>query len=182
MIAMNEQDYEFTLKISLPNANDDPEKYVEGLLQAGCSDALIGVGKRGRMALDFTRSAESAAHAIISALEDVFRAIPHARLIEAGPDLVGISEAAEIAGFTRQNMRELMLADPLTAPNPVHESASGLYHLVKVLTWLRDRKRRSVDEKVLEVAFWAMKLNIAKEVNELPNQKVDDELLAALAT
>lgn len=178
---MIERDYEFTLKISLPNANENPENYVDRLMQAGCTDALIGIGKRGRLALDFTRAAEAAPLAIISALEDVFRAIPHAQLIEAGPDLVGIAEAADYAGFTRQNMRELMLSDPLTAPTPVHDGTSGLYHLSKVLAWLRDRKRRPVDENLLETATWVMRLNIAKEVNELPEKKADEGLLAALA-
>jgi hypothetical protein len=58
---------------------------VERLGEAGCDDALVGIGQPGRIALNFTREADSAQQAFISALEDVRRAIPDAELIEAKP-------------------------------------------------------------------------------------------------
>ncbi len=73
---------------------------------AGCDDALVGVGQPGRIALDFTREARSASEAVLSAIKDVQRAIPGARLIEAGPDYVGLTEVAEMVGVTRQNIPE----------------------------------------------------------------------------
>ncbi|MNY01102.1 hypothetical protein D3C86_1336160 [compost metagenome] len=56
---------------------------VERLAEEGCDDALVGVGQPGRLALEFVREAPSAHGAIEVAIEDVGRAIPNARLIEA---------------------------------------------------------------------------------------------------
>jgi hypothetical protein len=75
-------EYEFTLRYQLPTAEASADQLVERLGEAGCSDALVGVGRPGRIALDFTRDAVSAHVAITSALADVKRAIPEARLVE----------------------------------------------------------------------------------------------------
>src|SRR5439155_384770 len=83
---------------------------IERLGAAGCDDALVGIGQPGRIALEFTREAHSAEAALVSALTDVKRAIPSARLIEAAPDFVGLTDVAEVVGMTRQNMRKLMIS------------------------------------------------------------------------
>lgn len=62
----------------------------------GSDDALIGIGQSGRIALQFTRVAENAFEAVFGAVKDVKRAIPDAKLIEATPDLVGLSDIAEV--------------------------------------------------------------------------------------
>jgi hypothetical protein len=79
-------EYDFELRFKLPADDTDADEVVERLGEAGCDDALIGVGQPGRIALKFAREAESAKRAIVSALEDVKKAIPAAKLIEAGPD------------------------------------------------------------------------------------------------
>ena len=66
----------------MPSVAADASELVERLGEAGCDDAMIGVGQPGRIALRFTREAESAKHAIVSALVDVKKAIPAAKLIE----------------------------------------------------------------------------------------------------
>lgn len=53
------------------------------LVAEGCDDALVGVGQSGRLALEFVREAPSAHDTIEGAIEDVRRAVPSARLIEA---------------------------------------------------------------------------------------------------
>lgn len=161
-------DYEFTLKFSLPDADGDPDRHIEALAAAGCEDALIGVGQRGRIALDFARPAKSAFAAISSALRDVRTAIPEAALIEASPDFVGLTDVAEIAGFTRQNMRKLMLGNSATFPIALHDGKPALWHLADILSWLQQRQNRAVDPAMLEVARAAMTLNIAKEARNLP--------------
>lgn len=83
------REYDFTLKFRLPATGADPERLVDALAEAGCDDATIGVGQRGRIALDFTREARSAPDAVRSAVRDVERAIPGVRLVEASPDFVG---------------------------------------------------------------------------------------------
>jgi hypothetical protein len=91
--------YEFTLKFSLPKPGDDPEASLKSLAEAGCDDALVGIGQHGRLARDFTRAAPTAFAAITSALRDVRKAIPGAILVEASPDFVGLTDGAQIAGF-----------------------------------------------------------------------------------
>lgn len=156
------KEYEFKLLFALPDAMTPPERYVENLGATGCTDALVGIGKAGRIALDFAREAESAREAIESAIRDVRRAIPGARLIEAGPDYVGLTDMAEILGFTRQNMRKLMLSSTIQFPDPVHEGKPSIWHLEPILLWLRDRKGYDIDDKLLETAQVNFQVNFAK--------------------
>jgi hypothetical protein len=102
------KDYEFILKYDLPEHASDPEQYLDALYEAGCDDALIGIGLHGLLALDFTRKSTSALAAITSAMQDVKKAIPMSRLIEATPDLVGISDLDALLGHSRQNMRKIV--------------------------------------------------------------------------
>jgi hypothetical protein len=90
-------EYEFEFRFKLPAQDADAGALVERLGAAGCEDALIGVGQPGRIALQFTREADSAKQAILSALEDVKKVIPGAELIEAGPDFVGLTDVAHMA-------------------------------------------------------------------------------------
>jgi hypothetical protein len=161
------KEYEFTLKFSLQDASINPEVYVGQLDAEGCDDALIGIGQNGRIALDFTRESNSAFEAISSAISDVKRVIPNARLIEATPDFVGLTDVAEILGFSRQNMRKLMLASGSEFPAPVHEGKSSIWHLFQVLAWLRDRKRYQIEETLLEISQANMQVNAVKETNNI---------------
>ena len=160
-------EYDFTLKFKLATDELDVDSLVERLGEANCDDALVGVGQPGRIALDFTREAESAEAAIVSALADVKKAIPGARLVEVGPDFVGLSDVAEIVGVTRQNMRKLMLAHVSTFPMPLHEGSAAVWHLAPVLEWLKERGTYQFEQTVFEVACTAMQVNLAKEVNSL---------------
>lgn len=168
-------DYEFTLKFSLPESGAEPGEYVEALAAAGCDDALIGIGQRGRIALDFTRAAKSAYAAISTAMRDVRKTIPKAVLVEASPDFVGLTDVADIAGFTRQNMRKLMINNISSFPIAVHEGKPALWHLASVLTWLGEQQR-PVDVVLLEVAKINMTLNIAKETRKLPGASLPKDL------
>ena len=175
---MNE--FEFTLKYGLTNAPLEPEAYVERLGEEGCDDALIGVGQSGRIALQFDRMAENAFDAILSAIKDVKRAIPDAKLIEATPDLVGLSDIAEILGCSRQNIRKLMLNNRASFPTPIHEGKAALWHLFSVLTWLQQGNRYSIDETLLHVAKANMQLNIVKETANL-DPSLQAEVISAVA-
>ena len=100
-------EYTFTLKYKLAAQDCDLDAIVERLGEAGCDDATIGVGQPGRLALVFSREAASAFEALASALRDVKNAVPSARLVEAGPDFVGLTDVAEIAGVSRQTCASL---------------------------------------------------------------------------
>jgi predicted DNA-binding transcriptional regulator AlpA len=160
------KEYKFILKFSLPDNEADPEIFIEKLGEAGCDDALIGIGLSGRIALDFTRKSSSALEAVLSAIKDVKRAIPGVRLIEAAPDLVGLTDIGDILGFTRQNMRKMMLKNP-DFPPPFHDGKPSIWHLAKILQWLNNKKLYIIEESLLDIAMVNMQFNIAKDMQNL---------------
>jgi len=161
-------------------AADDrnPDILVKRLAEAGCDDALVGIGQPGRLALEFSRKANSAESAVRSALRDVRHAIPSARLIEAAPDFVGLTDVAELVGVSRQNMRKLMLAHAGSFPPPVHEGNPAIWHLADVLAWLHAKADYTLDRKVMAVAQIALQVNVAKERQRIA--RAVDKRLAAL--
>lgn len=161
-------EYTFTLKYQLADDDSDPGALVERLGEAGCDDALVGIGQPGRLALEFTREAADAGAAVRSALADVRRAVPSVKLIEVAPDLVGLTDVAEIVGVSRQNMRKLMLAHPSSFPAPVHEGSASIWHLADVLTWLQAKGSYALAKDVLDVSRVALQVNVAKEGQRLP--------------
>ena len=173
-------EYIFTLKYQLAEHDNDPDALVERLGAAGCDDALVGVGQPGRLALEFSREADSAEEAVHTALADVKSAIPTARLIEASPDLVGLTDVADIVGVSRQAMRKLMVAHRGVFPTPVHEGSASIWHLAEVLDWLKARGGYQIDVGILEIAHVALEVNITKEAVRHPMSRRDNmELLTA---
>lgn len=170
-------EYIFTLKYQLAADDRNTDDIVERLGAAGCDDALVGIGLPGRLALAFTREAENADTAVRSALADVQHAIPTAHLIEATPDLVGLTDAAELVGVSRQNMRKLMLTHSGTFPTPVHDGSSSLWHLADLLIWLESRGGYALSQPVIDVAKMTLQVNVARQQRRVP-RKVVAELQA----
>jgi hypothetical protein len=159
--------FDFTLRFGLPGAAMDAGELVERLAEQGCDDALIGIGQTGRVALNFTRLADSAFAAISSAVVDVKRAVPDAELVEATPDLVGLTDVADIVGCSRQYMRKLMIAGGASFPTPIHEGKSSLWRLSRLLVWLKESNRYHVEETLMDIASTTMQFNMAREADEL---------------
>ncbi|KGD72469.1 DNA-binding protein [Tatumella morbirosei] len=157
----------FTLKYQLSEKDANQQNIVGRLLAAGCDDAVIGIGLPGRLALEFTTEADSAMLAIRQAISVVNNVIPSALLIEAAPDLVGLTDVAELVGVSRQNMRKLMLAYPGNFPSPVHEGKTSLWHLTDILSWLKQRGSYQIPQWLTEVAVVTMHVNISKEASRL---------------
>lgn len=158
--------FEFTVKFALPNSTQDPQEYIEALAEAGCDDAMIGIGEKGRVALQFTREAHDAFSAVTSAIEDVIRAIPGAKLVESTPDLVGLTDIAELIGVSRQYLRKLEITKA-NFPQPVHCGKVSLWHLSSFLQWYEVAQQSHVDKKVKDIASVNMQINIAKEWTRL---------------
>ncbi len=156
-------EFTFILKFRLPDARADAGELERQLAEAGCDDALLGIGRPGRLALEFCRQAASAQDAVSSALADVWDAVPGAELIEVSPDLVGLTDVADLLGMSRQNMRKLLLAHPHTFPAPVHEGSASIWHLADILTWLQARGSQKVSRELLELAAAAAQVNVDKE-------------------
>jgi predicted DNA-binding transcriptional regulator AlpA len=161
------KEYDFILKFDLPDHDADPEQYVDDLYASGCDDANVGIGVTGRIALNFIREAPSANDAVTSAINDVQKAIPGARLIEATPDLVGITDIAEIIGCSRQNMRKIIVTHKAAFPSPVHEGSAVIWHLSKVLKWLKSNGNYEIDDSLLEVSSINMKVNVTAQFKEI---------------
>lgn len=161
------QDYEFTLKFNFSTPSIDPETYLESLCEAGCDDALIGIGQVGRIAFNFNREAENALNALCSAIAQIKSVLPDAELIEATPDFVGLTDIAELVGYSRQNIRKIMLNSGASFPAPIHEGNSAIWHLASVLDWLKEGKGYTIDDSLRDLANATMQLNIAKETVKL---------------
>ncbi len=135
---------------------------------------FVGIGQPGRLALEFTRESASARAAVRSALADVKRAIPSAKLIEATPDFVGLTDVAEIVGVSRQNMRKLMLAHRVSFPEPVHEGSASIWHLAEVLAWLDEKGGYALDRILLATAQATLEVNLAKAARRITAETVED--------
>jgi len=72
----------FTLLCVLPTDAANLDDYVDALAEAGCTDATLGVDRRGRIALEFARRAMSYADAVASAIDAVNRVIPGVQRID----------------------------------------------------------------------------------------------------
>jgi hypothetical protein len=156
-------EYAFTLKFKLdPETVLDDNDIMARLGNAGCTDALVGLGMSGYVSLEFDRESSSALSAILSAIKDVRRALPKAELVEAGPDFVGLTDIAQLAGVTRQNMRKLFISHAPYFPAPVHGGSTLVWHLSPVLDFMK-MKDYEINTAMHEIAFAAMQVNINKE-------------------
>jgi hypothetical protein len=163
---MNE--YDFTLKFNLNNSPADPGDFIERLYASGCDDALIGVGNKEYVALNFIREGSSAYEAISSAINDIKKAVPSVTLIEAAPDLVGLTDAAKILGYTQLQMRNLSIESKSRFPIPVYEGTHSIWHLAEILIWLRENRMHSIDDTLLDIAQTNMNINIATSWQKIP--------------
>jgi hypothetical protein len=153
--------YDFTLRFTLPSSEMDMDEVADRLYGAGCDDALIGIGHPGRVALDFTRKAASAHEAVMSAVSDVSAAVPGSVLVEVTPDLVGVTDVADMVGCSRQNIRQLMASCASSVPVPVHEGKQSLWHLAPVLNWLVRDKQYEIRQDLMDLAATNMRVNLA---------------------
>lgn len=171
--------YEFTLRFTLPSAGVDMDEVADRLYGHGCDDALVGIGHPGKIALDFSRKAPSARVALMSAITDVTKAVPGAILVEVAPDLVGVTDVADMVGRSRQNIRQLMVSCAGTVPAPVHEGKQALWHLAPVLSWLASEKNYRVSADLMELADATMRVNLAVDALQA-DPEVEDELRTLL--
>lgn len=159
--------YDFKLTFALPGADTNAEQYLDALFEAGCDDALIGIGSVGTIGLDFEREADSASEAIDSAISDVLKAIPGATLLEVGPDLVGVTDIADLVESTRQNIQKFVTSGLF--PKPAHFSRTPIWHFYTVATWLASRQLRAIklEPSVIEASKIAYRVNIEVQKRQL---------------
>ncbi|KAB8057620.1 AlpA family phage regulatory protein [Janthinobacterium sp. FT14W] len=166
-------DYVFALKYRLPDDETDLDALAERLGSGGGDDALAGIGQAGRLALEFTREAGSASEALLSALADVKAIVPRARLVEAAPDFVGLTDVAQVLGLSRQNLHKLMNKHRHSFPAPVHEGSTTIWHLADVLAWLHAKGTYRLERSLIDVAQAARHINLAREAAQAPQLPAD---------
>ncbi|WVH09099.1 MAG: Putative DNA-binding protein [Fluviibacter phosphoraccumulans EoVTN8] len=159
-------EYQFTLHYRLAGDDQDFDAILERLGEAGCDDALVGTGLPGRLGLDFTQEASSVEEAMKSALADVEQAIPLADLVEAVPDYVGLSDAAEAVGVSRQNQHKLMIKHK-SFPPPIHAGSFSLWHLADLMAWLQLTQDYQLEGSKLEVARVVKQINLIKQSRDV---------------
>ena len=126
------KEFNFELIFKLVD-NQDSNEYLDSLFENGCDDATISTGQLGMLSLSFTREAINASVAVESAINDVKKTIPSAKLVEATPDIVNISEISSILGHSRQYTRKLFNSDTSSLPAPIHIGNPSIWHLSEVL-------------------------------------------------
>lgn len=174
------QEFDFVLKFKLPDPAAPSADFIEALGEVGCTDALVGTGQMGLVAFDFTREAASAHDAVTSAIKDVQTAIPGANLVEAAPDIVGLSEVADLLGYSRQYLRKIACGSALGFPSPIHEGKPSIWHLAPVLGWFMTSRQRDVDSALMDLARVNMHLNLV--ISEVGSDAAEIDGLRALLT
>lgn len=102
-LAYSVQTYTFTLLVDGPDLLGAAN--LEALFEAGCDDALFGTRDHIQYA-DFDREALNFAEAIGSAIRDIERAVPGARVLHIEPEeLVSLTAIAKRTGRTRECVR-----------------------------------------------------------------------------
>jgi len=161
-------EYNFTLFFDL-NKGDDPEDFLDRLFEAGCDDTLPLIGRIGSIGLVFGRESDSADAAVDSAISNVLKAIPHAKLVRAEPDLVNLTEMAELVGTTKQNIRRYAKGEAVTVsdpfPTPRVAGKTGYWHADELAHWLADKTELKVEPDVLKTLSCTRILNARIEIS-----------------
>ena len=159
------KEFNFELIFKLVD-NQDSNEYLDSLFENGCDDATISTGQLGMLSLSFTREAISAAEAVESAINDVKKAIPSAKLVEATPDIVSISDISSILGHSRQYTRKLFNTDTSSLPAPIHIGNPSIWHLSEVLDWLKlvGKQENKINENLFELSHITKQINIKRQL------------------
>lgn len=111
-------EFEFDLVFALP-AKVEEGQLLDALFEAGCDDAVIGLGAPGLVALAFRREGDDAEAVIAAAVGRVTPALGDgSKLREVRPDLVSLADVAARLQVTRQALQKRDMPPP---------SLGGLY-------------------------------------------------------
>ena len=156
MAAALVQDFEFDLIFALPQKDTDQDAIAEALFDAGCDDALVGIGAPGLVGLAFTRSGHGAEEVILGAIEASLSALPKGtRLREVKPDLVSQGDIASRLGVTRQALQKRDLPPP---------SIGGLYRASEMFAALVAQPGK-VKDALEEARPWFAAAPAAQRIN-----------------
>ena len=149
-------DFEFDIVVSLPKGAEDEDAIMDALFEAGCDDAVVGLGASGIVGLGFTRAGGDAEVVISDAVTQVLSALPEgARLREVKPDLVSLADVAARLSVSRQALQKRDMPPP---------SLGGLYRASEMLPALEAQPGKVRD--ALEAARgWFASAAAAQKIN-----------------
>ena len=98
-----EREFEFDLVFMLPTPAPDEGALLDALHDAGCGDAVVGIGRPGSIGLAFIRTGCDPTAVIVEAVRQAVAALPEGiELREVRPDLVSLADVAARMPLTRR--------------------------------------------------------------------------------
>ena len=177
-IGGNMPEYSFALSFKLKDG-ESSELYLDALFEAGCDDSTVGIGAKGSVTLSFIREAKDVQTALVTAIRDVKKAIPHGQLEQAGPDLLNLSELAFLFGFTKQNMRKYARGEVASVtkdfPLPVITGKTSYWHCARVAKWLQQQSNTNISDDMVNALHVIWCLNQANEYLQRPDPTMIDD-------
>lgn len=158
-------DYDFTIIAS--GLNPAAEDFESRFYEAGCDDATIAF-QNGHIIVDFTRTAETAAEAISSAVHNVRQAGAHVDRIEPDP-MVSLSDIASRIGKTRQAISLYASGkrrEGFPPPAMKVTSDSPLWRWTEIAQWLHAQNEISQDAVIFAEAVEQANAMMALEREE----------------
>jgi hypothetical protein len=150
------EDFEFDLIFALPRKDMDLDLILDALFEAGCDDAVVGLGAPGMVGLAFTRSGKNADDVIKGAVEAALKALPvGTKLREVKPDLVSQGDVAARLRVSRQALQKRELPPP---------SIGGLYRASEMFALLETQNGK-VKEALNEARPWFASAPAAQRIN-----------------
>ena len=123
-----EAEFEFDLVFALPEGPADEEAVLDGLYEAGCGDAVVGLGASGLVGVGLTRSGPDPETVISKTVERAMTGLPAGtRLREVRPDLVSLADVAARLKVSRQALQKRPMPPP---------SLGGLYRASEMPPYL----------------------------------------------
>ncbi len=123
-----EREFEFDLVFALPEDAAGEGALLDALHEAGCDDAVVGLGTPGLLGVGVTRSGLDPETVIAETARQVMRGLPDgAQLREVRPDLVSLAEVAARLKVTRQALQKRRMPPP---------SLGGLYRASEMPPYL----------------------------------------------
>ncbi len=168
-------EYEFQIIIKLGHG-EQIDAFLDALYEAGCDDAIVGSGLAQYLGIDFIRAGDSAETALKTAIRDIKKAIPHAKLVRAEPYLLNLSGLAFLFGYTKQNMRKYARGEIVTVetdfPEPIIAGKTSYWHAAEVAQWFDEQHTIVISKEMLETLFAVRCFNQAIENIHRPDAEM----------
>ncbi|MDO6457868.1 hypothetical protein Q4494_12310 [Celeribacter halophilus] len=148
-------EFEFDLVFATPTEIEE-DTLLDALFEAGCDDAVVGLGTSKLVGVSLTRVGDEAEAVISEAVKQVMSALPEgSALREVKPDLVSLADVAARLDVSRQALQKRQMPPP---------SLGGLYRASEVLPFL-ERQPGKVRDALGSAHAWFAAAPAAQKIN-----------------